>query len=289
MKLKLEDYLDQDKLASGTLKLFSVEMDSFPDKRLRTIRVWLPDSYDEVKKFPVLYMHDGQNLFSGLDERWKWYADKEMKKVSEKIQPIIVAVDTDLYKRAEELFPAGFPVSAFFKENFGNPIPKGDLYRDFIADTLKPLIDRNFKTKPEKQFTAIGGSSMGGIESLYIHVTRPDVFGLSLCFSTATNITDDKLVLKWLNENADRIKDDRIFFMTGGETMDYTLIRPSVELYDTLIRSGMDYHHVALLIDSRLPHYESSWQKYFAEAVTYLFNEDNSVVFPPENQILLKQ
>lgn len=289
MKLELENYSDQNKLYSGTLKLFTIEMENFSDKRQRTIRVWLPDSYDGIKRFPVLYMHDGQNLFSGLDERWKWYVDKEMTKVPADIQPIIVAIDTDLYQRAEELFPAGFPVSTFFKKNFGNPIPKGDLYRDFIADTLKPLIDRNFKTKPEKQFTAIGGSSMGGIESLYIHVTRPHVFGLSLCFSTATNITDCELVLKWLCEKKEGIKDDRIFFMSGGETMDYTLIRPSIELYDTLIRSGLDYHHVALLIDSRLPHYESSWQKYFAEAVTYLFSEDNSVVFPPENQVLLKQ
>lgn len=59
MKIELKDYKGQSEIAAGTLKTFDIAMDTMPDKRMRTIRVWLPAQYDGVRRFPVLYMHDG--------------------------------------------------------------------------------------------------------------------------------------------------------------------------------------------------------------------------------------
>lgn len=97
------------------------------------------------------------------------------KKVPESAQPIVVAIDT-AKTRGEELCPP-WEMTAWFSEKYPFGAPKGEMYRDFVINTLKPLIDENFMTKPEKEFTGIGGSSMGGIQSFYMHTSRPDVFG----------------------------------------------------------------------------------------------------------------
>ncbi len=280
MKIELKDYKGQSEIAAGTLKTFDIAMDTMPDKRMRTIRVWLPAQYDGVRRFPVLYMHDGQNLFSGLDDAWKWYVDREMKKVPESAQPIVVAIDT-AKTRGEELCPP-WEMTAWFSEKYPFGASKGEMYRDFVINTLKPLIDENFMTKPEKEFTGIGGSSMGGIQSFYMHTSRPDVFGRSLCFSVAFGVSEMAYWRQWVDQHADGVLNDRIFLYTGGQTADSTIVHPSVELYERMRDKGMDYHHICLVMDTREAHYESGWQKYFAEAVTYLFSRDNSVVLPPE-------
>ena len=281
MKLELLNYPDADKISFGTLKTFDISIDTMPDKRMRTIRVWLPDSYDGIRRFPVLYLHDGQNLFAGLDERWKWFVEKEMQKVPDEAQVIIVGIDTCRTTRGEELCPA-WPLSERMK-NGHHPVekPLGDCYRDFVINTLKPLIDENFMTKPEKDFTGIGGSSMGGIQSYYMHTSRPDVFGRSLCFSIAFGVSEEAFILEQFDQSKDAMKDDRMYIYTGGQTVDSTIISGSINLYRRMESAGMDYRHVCLMIDSREPHFESAWQKYFADGVRYLFMEDNSVMFPP--------
>mgnify|MGYP006895911787 CR=1 FL=1 len=87
---------------------------------------------------------------------------------------------------------------------------------------------------------------------------------------------------QWVDQHADGVLNDRIFLYTGGQTADSTIVHPSVELYERMRDKGMDYHHICLVMDTREAHYESGWQKYFAEAVTYLFSQDNSVVLPPK-------
>lgn len=280
MKLEFHDYPGQAQITFGTLKTFDITMDTMPDKRMRTIRVWLPESYDGLRRFPVLYLHDGQNLFAGLDDRWKWFVEREMKKVPEDAQVIIVAIDT-ARTRGEELCPA-WPLSDRMK-NGPHPVavPLGDRYRDFVIHTLKPLIDENFMTRPEKEFTGVGGSSMGGIQSYYMHTSRPDVFGRSLCFSIAFGVSDLEFILEQFDKVSGEMKDDRMYIYTGGQTVDTTIIPGSVALYRRMENAGMDYQHVCLMIDSREPHFESAWQKYFADGVRYLFSPDNSVMFPP--------
>lgn len=278
----IREYPGKDAITFGTLKIVEMAMDTMPDHRKRTIRIWLPPTYDGIRKFPVLYMHDGQNLFGGLDDRWKWFVEKEMAKLSEDDQVMVVGVDT-ANTRFEELCPP-WPLSSFILEKpySHNAESKGDLYGKFITDIVKPFIDANFSTKPEKEYTGIGGSSMGGIESFYLFLSYPDIFGKALCFSVATGVSEMTWILKQLREGFPGIKEERIYLFNGGQTVDAGNILPTIELYQELVQLGMDYHHACCVIDSREPHYESCWQKYFADGVRYLFTKDNSVMFPPQ-------
>lgn len=282
MKTLINDYPGQKDIDFGTVKTVEMTMDTFPDRRRRTIRVWLPEGYDGVRRYPVLYMHDGQNLFAGLDDRWKWYAEREMRKVPEEDQVIIVAVDTS-GNRFEELCPP-WPLSDWIKNRpySSGMEPHGDWYRDFIIQQVKPFIDANFQTKPQREYTGIGGSSMGGIESLYMFLSRPDIFGRALCFSTATGVAEMDWIIGQLDQSYDKIREDRLYLFNGGQTADSGNIRPTLEIYEHLARKGMDYQHVCCVIDSREPHFESCWQKYFADGVRYLFSGDNTVTFPPD-------
>ena len=146
---EIKEYPGKNAIEFGTLKVVEMTMGTMPDCRKRTVRIWLPPTYDGITAFPVLYMHDGQNLFGGLDDRWKWFVEKKKKKIDDENQVIVVAVDTS-EKRFEELCPP-WPLAPFIldKPYTHNAQPKGDLYGRFITDIVKPFIDANFCTKPD--------------------------------------------------------------------------------------------------------------------------------------------
>ena len=92
----LVTYPKTELLPYGTMQSFEMEMTPYPDHRTRTIRVWLPDDYDGVKRFPVVYMHDGQGLFLSGDGRAKLEPDRALTKLREEdgISAIVVGIDT---------------------------------------------------------------------------------------------------------------------------------------------------------------------------------------------------
>jgi predicted alpha/beta superfamily hydrolase len=138
--------------------------------RARNIVVWLPPSYaTSTKTYPVLYMHDGQNLFDRATSfaGVEWQVDETLTTLAnEGIEAIVVGLwNTDA--RIHEY----------------NPFPTwrngtGKAYVDFIIDTLKPMMDEAYRTSPTRAQTGIMGSSMGGLISTYAFFTRPDVFGV---------------------------------------------------------------------------------------------------------------
>jgi predicted alpha/beta superfamily hydrolase len=137
----------------------------------RDILVYLPPSYDDGDgRYPVLYMQDGQNLFDHLTSfSGEWYADDTAETLAreEGLELIIVAIPNMGDKRLDEYSP-------FVGRDGGG---KGDAYLDFLTSTLKPMIDDQFRTRPEPETTGIMGSSMGGLISLYGFFARGDVFG----------------------------------------------------------------------------------------------------------------
>lgn len=144
-------------------------------KFARDVIVWLPPSYETEleKRYPVLYMHDGQNVFDpktsflGYDWRADEVADSLIKaKAMEEI--IIVGVNNSPDRIAEY-----------------SDTPLGRAYARFIVKELKPLIDSLYRTKPSAEHTAVMGSSMGGLISLYFLAWYPDVFSKAGCLSTA--------------------------------------------------------------------------------------------------------
>ena len=163
---------------SGTVQILrSLESPQLGNRR--DVLIYLPPSYAEGgRRYPVIYMHDGQNLFDAATSyAGEWHVDETMEALARQgIEAIIVGIPNIGERRFHEYIPFTSP------EVVG---VQGEEYVAFIADTVKPLIDRDFRTRPERESTGIAGSSLGGLISLYGYFRRPEVFGLAGVFSPA--------------------------------------------------------------------------------------------------------
>ncbi len=142
----------------------------------RTIAVYLPPGYDEHpdQRYPVLYMHDGNNLFDAKTSfiGVEWGADETAERLirAGKVPPFIIVGIHNNADRINEYTP-------FADAARGGG--RGDAYLAFIVETLKPFIDKTYRTQPEPEHTGIAGSSLGGLSSLYAVYRYPDVFRLA--------------------------------------------------------------------------------------------------------------
>lgn len=139
--------------------------------------MYLPRSYqrDATRRYPVLYMQDGQNVFDEATAfSGEWGVDEYLNSLPDDKQCIVVAVDNGGNDRMLEYNP-------FNNKQFGKG--EGKAYVRFLIQTLKPYIDAHYRTKPEARFTAVAGSSMGGLISYYAAIAYPEVFGLAGVFS----------------------------------------------------------------------------------------------------------
>lgn len=176
----------------------------------RTRRVWiyLPPGYSHSqKKYPVLYMHDGQNVFDDLTSfAGEWGVDEILDSISSrKKEMIVVAIDHAGQKRINEYCP-------YDMEKFGKG--EGGQYVDFLVKTLKPFIDKNYRTEKGRENTFVAGSSMGGLISMYALLKYPKVFGGAGVFSPAfwvgPRIFDDI-------KTKGKLVNSRIYFYCGGQ------------------------------------------------------------------------
>ncbi len=163
--------------------------------------VWLPPGYDASRRrYGVVYMHDGQNLFFPARSNFNkvWAADKAALRLirAGKVAPfIIVGIDQPGAARYRQYFPQFLyaPASPKLRAGFDRlargPIT-GDAYLRFIVADLKPMIDRDYRTLPDPAHTTIIGSSMGGLISCYAFVQYPRVFGRAACVSTHWPLAD---------------------------------------------------------------------------------------------------
>jgi predicted alpha/beta superfamily hydrolase len=221
-------------------------------QRFRRIWIYLPPNYDMAKKhYPVLYMHDGQNLFDNATSyAGEWGVDEYLDSIfkSKEKEVIVVGIDNGLSKRMNEYNPYSF-------REFG--AGEGDRYVDFLVKTLKPSIDKHYKTLPGKKNTYIAGSSMGGLISLYAVLKYPSVFGgvgiFSPAFWTASGI-DSVVILKAKNLNS------RLFFYAGGKEGDSMI--PDMQRIEKEIRA-ISPSPVKEIIDADAKHNEAAWQKHF--------------------------
>jgi len=274
--VEIKDYAFNNLLSYGKLVTIDVEMVPYPDKRQRTIRILLPESYDGKKRFPVLYMHDAQMLFPDDGDRPKWFIDKAMKTLSDEgIEVIIVGIDTSLY-RGSELCPDLPPTKNHFMLN--DQTPSGDIYARFIVEHLKPIIDANFMVLDGKENTGVGGASMGGMISHYIALEYPNVFSKSLVFSPAYSFVDwDAMLERMETYDWDRINESKFYILSGGNEVERRLLtlQSSVRCYETLMEKGIGEENVILVTDSRLLHHESSWGALFPDAMRFLFGKQD--------------
>lgn len=161
----------------------------------RHIDIWLPPAYDasEAVRLPVLYFQDGQNLFDGKFAYGgkEWGMDEWMKTLIEsgKIRPCVVVGIWNTKARFREYMPQkAFDLLDTTQQGWitreRGGLPKSEAYSRFVIEELMPEVARRFRVLTGPQHTMVGGSSMGGLISLYLIVEHPELFGKAACIST---------------------------------------------------------------------------------------------------------
>jgi len=196
----------------------------------RAIDVWLPPNYPAVGRHPVLYMHDGQNLFlpghayGGVP--WDVHVAAARLNAAGVISGvIIVGVWNVGANRWDEYFPqkpADTPQGRAFATRFPDRVPEkvySDAYLKFLVEELKPAIDTTYRTRSDRRHTFVMGSSMGGLISLYAISEYPNAFGGAGCLSTHWTAGENVLV-DYFGAALPDPTDHRLYFDYGTETLD---------------------------------------------------------------------
>ncbi|CAN5453211.1 alpha/beta hydrolase-fold protein [soil metagenome] len=203
----------------------------FPSKitDARNVDVWLPPDYDENQneKYPVIYMHDGQNLFSPQTSQSKveWRIDETLTKLikENKLKPAIVVGIWNTPRRIVEFMPQrAFDVRDNVKrksDEIDKNSAESDKYLKFIVSELKPFIDKNYRTKADRKNTFIIGSSMGALMSFYAVGEYPDVFGGAACLSPQYPLGEG-VILSYMEKYLPSSKKHKIYFDYGTKGLD---------------------------------------------------------------------
>ncbi|AIO19339.1 Carbohydrate acetyl esterase/feruloyl esterase precursor [Candidatus Izimaplasma bacterium HR1] len=251
-----------------------LKMDSPELKKDKRIYIYLPKSYGiSDKSYPVLYMHDGQNLFDDktafMGESWGIMdAYTEHPKLPELI---IVGIDSD-EDRANELVPYEF-TGHDGKKAGGD----ADLYLKFITETLKPYIDLNYRTFKSPKNTGIMGSSFGGVNSTYAALVYGDYFTRFGCVSNAYYYGGFFNELKSLTKSSD-LSSVKKFYMDAGtketpnEAISKLYLDTNQEMYE-ILKEKIDESHLRYNVIEGAIHHETEWKKRFPDIIKYMFND----------------
>lgn len=228
--------------------------ESFPSVHVdaRTIDVWVPPSYEKESssRFPVLYMHDGQNLFDAklAFGGVPWGVDDVLAKLIDydEVDPAIIVGIWNTAHRIPEYMPqkpteeARPPFQERFAENFGGA-PISDAYLRFVVEELKPFVDTTYRTRADRAHTFILGSSMGGLISLYAICEYPDVFGGAACLSTSWTVAG-RVMVPYLSDHVPDPATHRLYFDYGVEAQIATYETHQKRVDRILARAGYTRH-----------------------------------------------
>ena len=237
-------------------------------KEARTIRIWVPESYnpeDTTKRYPVLYMHDGQNVFDDATSFCgEWGVDEtitDLMNNKEYEGSIVVGIDNSDYREPE------------MKPTWDTEDSLADRYSDFIVNTVKPYVDANYNTLTDAAHTGIGGSSMGGLISFYMGMKHPEIFGYEVCFAPAFLFVTEEQITSFMERHDIKNKTNpKIYMFCGGQDLDAQLY-PYVEpVKNCIINNGYDSNLVTSYIDMSKGHNESAWREYFPQAYNWLLD-----------------
>lgn len=252
-----------------TIRLYSEQLSM--DKR---VYVYLPRSYESSEKsYPVLYMHDGQNLFDDriAYHRRGWRIMDLYEEYPDIPEVIIVGIESDI-TRNNQLIPYPFQLSNIKKVLGG----QANEYLDFIVETVKPYIDQRFRTYKNRKNTGIMGSSFGGVNSLYAGCRYSSVFARIASLSGAFHY-DFYNSLKQDVLQADFSSMKKIYMDCGTNETDNVAenkryIHCNQELA-TMVSNKTDENQFRFqLIDGGI-HHETHWEKRFPDIMRFLFND----------------
>jgi predicted alpha/beta superfamily hydrolase len=259
----------------------------FPSKifgNSRTLRVLLPAGYYDVKnrtkRYPVLYLNDGQNLFdarTSVFNRIEWQVDENVYRLISlnKIVPlIVVGIDNSGKRlRPREYLP--------YEDKFlspPEPAPDGKKYPDFITSEVMPFINERYRTRTDADGTGIGGSSYGAVAALYTVMAKPGVFGSLLLESPSLYISEGQLLKD--SQGVNRWP-SRIYIGVGtneggrkeckpGE-WHHEAVQDVLKLQRIIKESGLDEERLKVVVDECATHDESAWGRRLSVALEFLF------------------
>jgi predicted alpha/beta superfamily hydrolase len=237
----------------------------------RNVLVYLPPGYgaDPERRYPVMYMHDGQNLMNPEDAFGgvAWEVDETAHRLvlEGQIDPvIIVGIYNTGDKRIDEYTPVPSP-GGKMKGRGG----EADKYGRMIIEELKPFIDREYLTRPEREFTGLGGSSLGGLVSLYLGFKRPDVFSRLAVLSPSVWWANNQIIRE-VAKTGERLP-LRIWLDIGKK--EGSRIKHQVRaLKEILLANGWKNNQdLAYFEFPEARHEESAWAARFGEVLKFLF------------------
>jgi len=252
----------------------------------RTIWVWLPPGYekDKTQRFPVLYMHDGQNLFDSATAfiGIEWGADETADRLirAGKIPAVIIVGIANTPDRMSEYTP--------WLDKTRQSGGHGDLYAKFLLDEVKPFIDKTYRTKPDRANTAVAGSSLGGLISLHLAMTHPEDFSKCAAISPALMWADGR-ILKDIEAKPDRLKGVRLWFDMGtregrqiesfGTAAKWTQ-RLAKALESGGLKPGVDFRYLEV---EGGEHNEAAWAARLDQILIFLFGSEIGASTRPSN------
>lgn len=276
VKIKIASWSNTSSKKSTATKNVSILSEDFYMPQLnRNRKIWIyvpPDYADSNKSYPVMYMHDGQNLFdSATSYAGEWEVDETLNKLYKEkgFGLIVIGIDNGGEKRMDEYSPWKHP-------KYGGG--EGDAYIKFIAETLKPFIDKNYRTRSDKENTAIMGSSMGGLISFYATLQYPKVFGKSGVYSPSFWFSDQSFEFA---KNHGKLKNIKMYLLAGGKEGANNIVFNEIsktvmdmnKMVVILKENGFLSDNIITKVVSEGKHNEKLWRDNFEEAILWLFNK----------------
>ncbi|MET0406338.1 MAG: alpha/beta hydrolase-fold protein, partial [Cystobacter sp.] len=249
---------------------FSVEP---KDKTLkaRDVVVWLPPGYeqDTSRRYPVLYMHDGQNLMDATTAAFsvEWNVDETADRLvkANEVEPLIIVGIDNTEDRIAEYTPVPF----------GDKYPdagRADAYGRFLVEELKPFIDATYRTRTDAASTGLAGSSLGGLVSLYLGLRYPDTFNRLGVISPSVWWADRDII-----DRVEKLQGPlplRIWEDIGtneGDGPEAETEADARRLYEALRAKGWDDSHLKYTVVPGGRHNEKAWSRRFADVLRFLY------------------
>lgn len=242
----------------------------------RTIAIYLPPGYDDNEsiRYPVLYMHDGQNIFDQAEsfQGVEWMVDENAEQLirDKKITPaIIVGIYNAGEFRTDEFTPP-------WSTSSGKP-GKADLYSKFVLEEVKPFIDQAFRTMPDRASTSMAGSSMGGLITLYMARNNKDAIGEIAVLTPHLRTADGKQLLQQFGDDWSWARGMRVFVdmgdkpgrnYPGGDNPAADAKALAAKLEAAGLKRGVDLHFAEIPGGE---HNEAAWQTRSDDVLLFLF------------------
>jgi len=257
----------EDKLHTAS-KFVKVLNDKFSIPQLnreRRIWIYLPPDYEEIpnKHYPVVYMQDGQNLFDNFySYNIEWQIDKTLNflHTSGLRVPIVVGTEHGGELRQNEYLPWKY------KEIYGG---EGDKYASFLAETLKPYIDKNYRTLVDRDQNAIIGGDLGGLISLYTGMKYQHLFSKIACFSAPFHNNPE--IFEYVEKMGKR-KELKFYFLAGLKEDDSKMkISGNSRICEILKIEGFTQENIRSVVKYEGEQSELFWRREFQQAYRWLF------------------